>query len=330
MQWIYRAQQAAPPPDISAWADRLEISLPLTNFLWSRGLQSLEDMELFLNPGLRRLAPLEAWPGLKEAADVLVTGLLAGKKLCVWGDYDVDGITSTALITEFTTSRGFPCAHHIPGRLTEGYGLNKEQIGRLAEEGVDLLLTVDSGISDIAAVAHAKSLGMTVVISDHHLPAEELPPADAIVNPRLAPCPCPSLAGVGVAFFLAAAMNAALDASGRGKADIRPLLDLVALGTLADVVDVNGQNRILIKNGLLLISKGARVGIAALKTACNLSPAAALDAGQVVFALAPRINAAGRLGSSETALELLLTQDRQTTRGHACRRTFPAERRAQG
>ena len=312
MEWKFRHEQTSPPPEsLEDWAERLEISPSLASFLWQRGLHDFPAMELFLNPSLKRLAPLDDWPGLRAGAAVLTEGLLQGKKICVWGDYDVDGITSTALVKDFLARHGFACAHHIPARLTEGYGLNISSLERLASEGVNLLLTVDSGISDNEAVARAKALGMTVVISDHHLPGETLPPADAIVNPRLADCPCPHLAGVGVAFFLMAAVNVALAEAGREKKDIRSLLDLVALGTLADVVDLGGQNRILVKNGLLQIAAGARVGIAALKAACNFSPAASLGAGQVVFTMAPRINAAGRLGSSETALELLLTQDRQ-------------------
>ena len=312
MLWKFRNEQVPPPPDdFSEWAERLEISDVLARFLWQRGVRDLEAMQFFLNPSLRGLAPLDEWPGLHESAKVLADGLLAGKKLCIWGDYDVDGITSTALVLDFLTRHGFSPVHHIPNRLVEGYGLNCEVLSRLAEDGVNMLLTVDCGISDMEAVTHAKSLGMTVIISDHHLPAEEVPPADAMVNPRLAPCPCPSLAGVGVAFFLMAATNVALCAAGREKVDVRHLLDLVALGTLADVVDLGGQNRILVKNGLLKIAEGTRVGIAALKSACNFSPSAAIGAGQVVFTLAPRINAAGRLGSSAAALELMLTTDRR-------------------
>lgn len=312
MLWKFRGDEAPSPPEtFASWAGQLEISPLLAAFLWQRGLRDLESMKAFLNPSLRGLAPLEDWPGLTEAADLLAQGLIRGGTLCVWGDYDVDGITSTALVLDFLDRHGFRARGHIPDRLGEGYGLNLPGIARLAAEGVSLLLTVDCGISDNEAVAHAKSLGMTVIISDHHLPAEELPPADGLVNPRLSPCPCPALAGVGVTFFLMAALNKALAETGRAKVDIREFLDLVALGTLADVVDLNGQNRILVKNGLLKIAQGSRVGIAALKAACNFSPTAALGAGQVVFTLAPRINAAGRLGSSGAALELLLTTDRK-------------------
>ena len=311
MRWFYRHTETPPEPEaLAAWAERLEISPLLAGFLWQRGLRDPETMERFLNPGLRGLAPPEQWPGVTEAAALLARGLLADKKLAVWGDYDVDGITSTALVLSCLKHHGFDALPHIPDRLGEGYGLNTAGISRLAEAGASMLLTVDCGITDLEAVSHAKSLGMDVIVSDHHLPADTLPEADAIVNPRLHDCPCPALAGVGVAFFLMAGLNAELAAHSGRRMDIRDVLDLVALGTLADVVDLNGQNRILVKNGLLKIAQASRVGIAALKAACNFSPTAPLGAGQVVFTLAPRINAAGRLGSSSAALELLLTTDR--------------------
>lgn len=312
MRWLYRHTDCPPEPEaLPLWAERLEISPLLAGFLWQRGLRDPESMEFFLNPGLKSLAPLEQWPGVTNAASHLAEGLLAGKTLAVWGDYDVDGITSTALVLDCLQKHGFTALSHIPDRLGEGYGLNPEGISRLAESGASMLLTVDCGITDIEAVDHAKSLGLDVIVSDHHLPADRLPRADAVVNPRLHDCPCPALAGVGVAFFLMAGVNAELAARGRKRMDMREVLDLVALGTLADVVDLNGQNRILAKNGLLKIAQASRMGVAALKSACNFSPTAALGAGQVVFTLAPRINAAGRLGSSRAALELLLTTNRQ-------------------
>lgn len=312
MLWRFRHKEVPPlPAEAEQWARELEVSPRLTRLLWQYGLDGPEAMRVYLNPSLRGLAPLDAWPGLRQAAGLLAKGLLQGKKLCVWGDYDVDGLTSTALVTDFLAMHGMTAMHYIPDRLAEGYGLNCAGISAIAERGADMLLTVDCGISDREAVAHAKSLGMTVILSDHHLPAGDLPEADALVNPRTAPCPCPALAGVGVAFLLMAALNALLCEAGRERADVRELLDLVALGTLADVVELRGQNRILVKNGLLKIAEGARVGVAALKRVCNFAPSASLGAGQVVFALAPRLNAAGRLGRSEDALELLLTKDRR-------------------
>ena len=311
MHWVLRNTAQLPAEHVQEWAEQLEISEVLAALLWSRGLQTPNAMQHFMNPSLRFLSGLAGWPGLQEAGEFLADALLAGQKVAVWGDYDVDGITGTALVLEFLQEHGFSAAHYIPNRLEEGYGLNTGGIEHLHAQGVQVLLTVDSGISDVEPIALARQLGMDVIVTDHHLPGEELPPATHILNPRLHENhPCPTLAGVGVAFFLMAAVNAALHARGRAKVDVRPLLDLVALGTLADVVDLHGQNRILVKNGLLFIGSGKRVGIAALKSACNLAPSAWLGAGQVVFSLAPRLNAAGRLGSGESALELLLTQDR--------------------
>jgi single-stranded-DNA-specific exonuclease len=173
------------------------------------------------------------------------------------------------------------------------------------------VLTVDGGMSNVDEVIRARELGLAGIISDHHRPGEQLPEADRICAPTVGECPCPHLAGVGVAFMLMAGVNHFFSSRGLPKIDIRSLLDLVALGTLADVADLSGINRILVKNGLLVLAEARRPGIAALKTSCNKAVNAALNAGQVVFNLAPRINAAGRMGHSETALKLLFTEDRE-------------------
>ncbi|MDL2210271.1 single-stranded-DNA-specific exonuclease RecJ [Desulfovibrio sp. OttesenSCG-928-O18] len=307
------SRYSGPLPDdgtLRRFAERLEISPSFASLLWRRGFTTLDGMSLFLAPNLRNLTPLSEWPDFTAGAETLAKALEEGRSMLVWGDYDVDGITSTALVKDFMAFHGITVRHHIPSRLKAGYGLNTAVIEELAKEGVSLLLTVDCGISDLEQIARAKELGMTVVISDHHLPGEELPKADAICNPRLGPCPCPALAGVGVAFLLMAALNVLFAEKTGKKADMRNYLDLVALGTLADVVELTGQNRILAKNGLLTIAEGRRPGIAALKSVCNQSPTAALEAGQVVYMLAPRINAAGRMGQSDIAVTLMLTQDR--------------------
>ena len=310
--WKFRFE--GPEPDaaiLESMADSLEISPFLAKLLWQRGMTSFDDMRFFLSPGLRHLAPPEKWPGFLDAAQHIAHDLADGKTLLVWGDYDVDGITSTALVIEFLERHGFAARHHIPSRLEEGYGLTTSTVERLASEGVGILLTVDCGISDVEAIGRARELGLTVIVSDHHLPGETLPPANAICNPRIGDTPCPGLAGVGVAFMLMATLGAVFAGQGKERVDMRDFLDLAALGTLADVVDLSGQNRILVKNGLLTIGSGGRPGIAALKSVCNQSPTGTLEASQVVFQLAPRINAAGRLGQSEVALRLLLTRDRE-------------------
>jgi single-stranded-DNA-specific exonuclease len=291
---------------VDAWAERLSVSPFLIRLLWRRGLRNEGDMDVFLSPGLKHLASPSAWPGMSETAELLAKGLTEGLPFAVWGDYDVDGVTSTALVKDTLTQRGYKVEHHIPNRLEEGYGLSVEGVDRLADAGIRLLLTVDCGISDHAAVARARERGMLVLVSDHHTPSPELPPAQAICNPKLGACPCPDLAGVGVAFFLMAAVNRLLPGT---PIDMRQMLDLVALGTLADVVPLTGQNRILVKNGMLLLNEAKRPGVAALKDAAGFAVGAALGAGQLVFGLAPRINAAGRMGQGETALRLLLAPD---------------------
>ncbi|BBD07149.1 single-stranded-DNA-specific exonuclease RecJ [Desulfovibrio ferrophilus] len=312
--WTERPGSDA-PTDIDSWAQRLEISPLIARLLWQRGLTTPSEMDVFLSPGLRNLAAPETLPGLSDAAQVLAEGLNEGKQFCVWGDYDVDGVTSTALVTSFMNARGIKASHHIPNRLEHGYGMNLDGIEQLAAQGVKLLLTVDCGITSHEEIARANELGITVVVSDHHLPGEKgLPPASAVTNPRLGDCPCPDLAGVGVAFLLMAAVNRLLP----GQAvDMRQYLDLVALGTIADVVRLTGQNRILVKNGLLLVTEASRPGIAALKEASGYAPSAALGAGQVGFGLAPRINASGRLGDAEAAFKLLLAPDYETARPFA-------------
>lgn len=311
--WVQREGELA-PSQLTDWAEQLEISQTLIDILWLRGLRTPEEMQQYLSPGLKYLEPFCEWPGLEESAAVLAEGLLAGNKMAVWGDYDVDGVTSSAVVTQLVKEQGFEIVQHIPNRMEEGYGLNEEWIERLSEEGVELLLTVDCGITDFAPVAKARELGMTVVISDHHLPAETLPDAHAVCNPRLSECPCPHLAGVGVAFFLMCALNAQLAESTGIKVDVRELLDLVALGTIADVVSLSGQNRVLVKNGLLKIKDARRPGIAALKEVSGYASGGTVEAGQVAFGLAPRINAAGRMGKADIALEMLLTEDYERAR----------------
>ena len=250
-RWLFREPPAGSPP--RGLARALSISPLLLDILWRRGLDSPEELDAYLSARLPDLVPPSRWPQFPQAAEVISKALLDGKKLAVWGDYDVDGITSSTLVLDVLEAHGLEALWHVPDRRSEGYGLNIPAIEELAAQGCGILLTVDCGISDMAAVARARELGMTVVISDHHLPPPELPPAAAICNPRLGPeddMPCPHLAGVGVAFFLMAAVNAALAPHTGRRFKMDKVLDLVALGTLADVMRLGGQNRILVRGGL--------------------------------------------------------------------------------
>lgn len=309
--WIFRTRKdGAPVPDsFHDMAGRCGISPRLAELLWLRGMERPEKLTEYLSPGLRYLAKPSLWPGIAQAAQILADGLKAGKRLAIWGDYDADGVTSTALALQVLHHHGYQALWHLPDRREEGYGMNVKGVERLAEQGISLLLTVDCGISDVSAIARARELGMDVVVTDHHLPPEELPPATVLCNPKLAECPCVALAGVGVTFFLMAELNARLSEDGSPRMDMRRTLDLVALGTLADLVELEGQNRILVKNGLLVLAEAKRPGISELKVVSGFAPLASLGAGQVIFSLAPRINAAGRVASAETALELLRAAD---------------------
>ncbi|QGY40713.1 single-stranded-DNA-specific exonuclease RecJ [Pseudodesulfovibrio cashew] len=304
-KWTARGDSR--PPSGERLAEELSVSPLIVDILWNRGLTSLEEMDRFLSPGLRHLADPSEIPGLSEAVGILAREVNAGRKLAVWGDYDVDGITSTTLVTEFFRGHGIEILHHLPNRMEEGYGLNPAGVEALAEQGAEVLLTVDCGITDYAGVSRARELGLTVVVSDHHLPGETLPEAHAVCDPRLREGgPYDDLAGVGVAWMLMASLNKSLP--GR-PVDMRGLLDLVALGTIADVVRLTGMNRILVKNGLLVIKEAARPGMAALKVVSDYERGADLGAGQIGFNLAPRINAAGRMGDPGKALKLLLSPD---------------------
>ena len=304
--WKLR-DQPDDPDLIRQLADQTGLTATFTSLLYQRGIRDPEHIDTFLNPGLRYLSPLEAWPGLLDAAELLATCIAQKKTITVWGDYDVDGVTATAVILDFFAQKNVPITPLIPSRFEHGYGLDRDELTTLASQGVDVLLTVDCGISDIDCITHAKELGMTVILTDHHLPGPVLPPADAIVNPKLSSCPCPDLAGVGVAFLLMAALNRKLPGP---PLDVRTLLDLVALGTIADVVPLTGENRTLVKNGLLVLKDSRRPGIQALKKACSLEPDTPVGAGVVGFSLAPRINAAGRLASATLALDMVMEQDR--------------------
>lgn len=305
---LWYMRQGKDPAPSAEMGEKLAISPFLQDVLWRRSLDTEDDINAYLNARLNTLVNPEDWPQIPEAADFLVDALLKGKKLVVWGDYDVDGTTSTALVLDVLQFHGISASWHIPDRHVEGYGMNVPMIERLHEHGCEIILTVDSGISDIKAITRARELGMDVVVSDHHLPPDTLPPASVFFNPRMCDpdkVPCPYLAGVGVAFFLMAAVNRRLSKTTGRLYKMDNVLDLVALGTLADVMRLTGQNRILVRAGLAKLTNSRRPGLAALKEISGIQNSAMVTAANVSFKLAPRINAAGRMHHARIAVQLL-------------------------
>ena len=241
---------------------------------------------------------------METAANRLRLALQRGEHIAVFGDYDVDGVTATCLLTDFLRKNGADCVPYIPGRLEEGYGLNAIALHYLAEQGVKLIITVDCGITAISEAKLCKELGMDLVITDHHECKEQLPDAVAVVDPHRPDggYPHKNLSGVGVAFKLAAAL------CGDQEEVLRDYADMVCLGTVADVMPLQGENRVFVAQGLQLLSDTKRPGIAALmaESGCD---AKTVSASSIGFMLAPRINAAGRMGRIELAVELFLTDD---------------------
>mgnify|MGYP005747512475 CR=1 FL=1 len=274
--------------------------------LCARGIDTPEAARAFLETDPAKLHDPMLLPDMAKARDTIRRAIEQGKKIAVFGDYDVDGVTSTCVITRVLRSLGADVRHYIPDRLSEGYGLSMGAMDRLAQDGIGLIVTVDSGVSAFEEIARARELGMEVVVTDHHECREELPDANAVVNPKRADSTYPfaELAGVGVAFKLACA----LAGDGQQRAVLEQYADLVALGTVADVMLLVGENRIIVAAGLRRMAETQNVGLSMLLHESG-QQGKRLTASTISFILAPRINAAGRLGHADMAAELFLTDD---------------------
>ena len=296
---------------MKAVAAAAAVSEPLARVIVGRGIKDAAGAEAYLKPTLKALPEPSRLAGLDAALERLEHSIKADEVVGVFGDYDVDGVTSTTLLTDFFESVGVKTACTIPDRLKEGYGLSRAGVDRLKDAGCKLLVTVDCGVTNHDEILYARDQGLDVVVVDHHTVPVELPKATAVINPHRDDCTRGSemLCAVGVTFNLAVALRRRLRelhwfSSTRPEPDLKDALDLVALGTVADVVPLVGENRILVHNGLIALRQGKRPGMQALLDVAGVD-LNRVGAGTLGFQLGPRVNAAGRLGDAMQGVELL-------------------------
>jgi len=309
-------------PDLDAVA-RLREALSLdeltATLLVNRRLADPDDARAFLTPRLNILPDPSLMTGLDDAVTRILAALDAQESVCVWGDYDVDGVTSASQLLAFFDAIGAPARGFVPDRFTDGYGLNGDRITELAQQGVQLLITVDCGISNAVEVAQAQALGVDVIVVDHHQCPEVLPPAVAVLDPHQPGCAWPEkgLAACGVTWVLLVGLRRALRERGsfadRPEPDLREWLDLTAIGTVADMVPLEGLNRVIVALGLQQIGHSRRVGVRALCEVSRLERDK-MTAGRIGFHLGPRINAAGRVAHASAGVDLLTTADPKSAR----------------
>lgn len=288
----------------------------LVQMLYNRGLTTPADVERFLDPARSLSNPLQPpkLKGLDQAIARLRRAIQRHEPIAVYGDYDVDGVTATVLLVETLAALGADARPYIPDRVDEGYGLNVEALGKLQESGVRVVVTVDCGVRSASEVAFGNQIGLDLIITDHHHTTDQIPPALACINPKQPGCPYPfkDLAGVGLAFKLAQALlSVEQNLSGASEPLLNPdsLLDLVALGTVADLAPLLEENRALVVQGLAQLNKPVRPGVAALMNVAGVPPGA-VNATAIGFALGPRLNAAGRIEHAMAAYHLLSTRDK--------------------
>ena len=312
----------AKPDEAQHLAKAARLSPVVAQLLLNRGIKTAADAKTFLFAPLASLHSPSLLPHVPLAAVRVHHAIVEKRRICVYGDYDVDGVTGTAILLKLLTHLGADVMFHVPLRLSEGYGLNSERLRELAKQGVSVVISVDCGIASLDEAAEAKRLGLELIVTDHHEmktkgDAVTLPDAAALVHPRLpgSTYPFGGLSGAGVAFKLAWAIAQNVSGAEKVRADLREILldclGLAALGLIADIVPLQDENRILVRNGLQRILDKPSVGLSALIAAAQLGTEKPLTTDDVGFRLAPRLNAAGRLGCASLAVELLTTKNEE-------------------
>ena len=305
------------PKRVSFLSQSLAISPVLATLLVNRGVDELHEARKFLLGDLKDLPSPFLMKDMKKAVDRIIRAIETQESIYIYGDYDVDGVTATSNFLNFFKELGVTVGFHIPHRLREGYGLHTEALKEIHKKGGTVVITADCGISNVKEALAASELGIDLIITDHHIVPPELPDAHAVLNPLRHDSDFPDLylAGVGVAFNLMIALRQSLREKGyfntRKEPNLRNYLDLVALGTVADMVPLKGSNHILVKEGLKILSTQRRAGVKALIEVSNIQKET-LGAYEIAFQLAPRLNAGGRLSTAEIGVKLLTTQDSLT------------------
>ena len=277
----------------------------ISSILASRGIIEKEDVREFLNPTRDDFHDPFLMPDMEKAVDRILKAIQTQEKTIIYGDYDVDGITSITVLKKFLEERNLQVGEYIPNRLNEGYGLNKEAVKKIAEQGYKLIITVDCGISCIEEIKYATELGLEVIVTDHHEPAEELPKCSAVVDAKRKDNQYPfnQLAGVGVVFKLIQAISIKLNLDNK---EYLKYLDIVCVGTISDIVPLVDENRVITKLGLKLVPISKNIGLRTLLASTGYKE---VNSTTISFGIAPRINACGRMGEEKEALRLFLTND---------------------
>lgn len=285
--------------------NKYNVNRLLATILINRGLCEEEKIQKFLEPTREDFYDPFLMPDMEIAVDTIIRAIDNKEKIIIYGDYDVDGITSTSVLQKFLEERGLTVSNYIPNRLDEGYGLNKDAIKEIADKGFELMITVDCGISGIEEVDFANSIGIRTIITDHHEPLEQLPNAIAVIDAKRKDnkYPCNQLAGVGVVFKFIQGISIKL---GLDAKEYLKYLDLVCVGTISDIVPLVDENRVIAKLGLKLVNVTKNLGLKHLLESAGYKT---IDSNAISFGIAPRINACGRMGHENEALDIFLSND---------------------